>query len=121
MSIVTILVEDSEKIRATLIPTMEELADVRVIAVADTAAQGVAAMEDHPEWQLIVIDLFLKEGTGLEVLRAAQSRGARRRAVVLTNYPTDQMRKRCSDLGADAFFDKSAELELFFEYCAAAG
>jgi DNA-binding NarL/FixJ family response regulator len=37
--------------------------------------------------------------------------------VVLTNYPTQEMRRRCLALGADAVFDKSNELEAFFEYC----
>lgn len=119
MSIATILVEDSETIRDTLIPAMKELVDADVIAVAVTAAEGIAALVSHPRWQLVVIDMFLKEGTGLEVLRAAQTRSPLTRAVVLSNYPTDEMRRRCSQLGADAFFDKSAELEAFFDYCAA--
>jgi len=31
--------------------------------------------------------------------------------VVLTNYATPEMRSRCQELGADAVFDKSSELE----------
>lgn len=44
-------------------------------------------------------------------------KGARQRVAVLTNYATDTMRKAALDAGADAFFDKSTELEAFFEFC----
>jgi hypothetical protein len=36
--------------------------------------------------------------------------------VVLTNYPTDEMRRRSLELGADALFDKSNELDQFFDW-----
>ncbi|MDM0108515.1 response regulator [Variovorax sp. J22R24] len=118
MPLTTILVEDSETIRDNLIPAMGELADIVVIAVAETAAEALAAMEEYSSyWDLAVVDLFLREGSGLTVLRACQSRSPHQRAVVLTNYPTSQMRRRCLDLGADAVFDKSGELEAFFDYC----
>ena len=121
MGIPTILVEDNETIRATLVPAMEELAGLRVIDFAETASAAISLLLAKPEWELVVVDLFLKDGTGLEVLRACQARSPAQRVVVLTNYPTVQMRKRCHELGADAFFDKSAELDAFFDYCIAFG
>ena len=38
--------------------------------------------------------------------------------VVLTNYATPDMRRRCAQLGAHRVFDKSAELEELLAYCA---
>jgi DNA-binding NarL/FixJ family response regulator len=114
----TILIEDSQTIRDNLIPAMRELADIEVIAVAETAAEALAALEQHGgAWDLAVVDLFLKTGSGLTVLRACQGRPAHRRVVVLTNYPTPEIRRRCHQLGADAVFDKSSEIEAFFDYC----
>lgn len=118
MPLATILVEDSRTIRETLIPAMEELADVRVIAIAETPAAALQALSEHSgEWQLAVVDLFLKEGSGLAVLRACQTRGPHQRVVVLSNYATADMRKRCTELGADGVFDKSTDLEEFFAFC----
>ena len=37
--------------------------------------------------------------------------------VVLSNYATTDMRKRCSQLGADAVFDKSNEIDALIDYC----
>lgn len=117
MAIKTILVEDNQKIRANLIPTMREMADLDVVAVAETQAEALHATEQFPHWQLIVIDMFLREGSGMGVLRDCRNRGLDQTALVLTNYSTDEIRRRCAALGADGIFDKSLELDAFFERC----
>lgn len=117
VSLNTILVEDSKTIRENLIPAMAELADINVVAVAETPVEALAAFEEHGnDWELAVVDLFLREGSGLTVLRAWK-RSDHQHVVVLTNYPTADMRRRCLELGAEAVFDKSTELEAFFQCC----
>ena len=72
----------------------------------------------HPDdWQLLVVDLFLKEGSGLGVLRSCIGRASLQARVVLSNYINADIRARCMALAADAVFDKSRELEAFFDYC----
>jgi DNA-binding NarL/FixJ family response regulator len=51
------------------------------------------------------------------VLDAVRRRAAHQKVVVLSNYATPDMRARSKALGADAFFDKSAEIELLLDYC----
>lgn len=112
------LVEDNATIRDSLIPTLEELAAARVVADAgaeDDAARWLGAHADG--WDLAVVDLFLAQGSGLGLLRHLRGRRASQRAVVLSNYATDDMRRRCREAGADAVFDKSNELEAFIDYC----
>lgn len=111
-----ILVEDSATIRETLIPAMHELADIDVVATAETVIEALAA-SDHCEWRLMVLDLFLKEGSGLTVLERLRHRSPQQRIVVLTNYATADIRERCTRLGANAVFDKSTELDAFFDDC----
>ena len=117
MSLITILVEDSQTIRDNLVPALEELADAHVVALADTAQEAIEALERHASWQLVIVDLFLREGSGLTILRACRDRPEGKHVVVLTNYPTPEMRQRCLALGADAVFDKSTELDAFFAHC----
>ena len=50
--------------------------------------------------------------------RPVRERRDHQRVVVLTNYATPDIRARCLELGADAVFDKSNELDDFFAYCA---
>lgn len=117
MPVVTVLVEDSKTIRDNLIPALRELADIDVVAFAETASQAVETLQQHDAWQLAIVDLFLKEGSGLTVLRACQSRATHKRVVVLTNYLNASIRQECLLLGADAVFDKSSEIEAFFDHC----
>lgn len=122
MELRTYIVEDNATIRENLIATLEELASVATLGWADTedeARRWLAATP--PQWDLAIIDLFLKQGSGLGVLEACQERGRAQRVVVLSNYATADMRKRCAQLGADAVFDKSNEIDALVDYCLALG
>lgn len=118
MTIKTVLVEDSQTIRDALIPTMAELGDMEVVGVAEGAQEAVALLDFlRPSWELAVVDLFLKQGSGLDVLRAWGYRRSGRLLVVLSNSATKDMREQCARLGADAVFDKSTQLDAFFSFC----
>jgi len=118
MPLATILIEDSPAIRASLIPALAELADVEVIATAETADQGIAALQAHADkWRLAVVDMLLKVGNGLQVLRAGRGRRNDQHMVVLTNYATPDIRRKSIECGADAVFDKSTEIDPFLELC----
>lgn len=114
------LVEDNPLIRDNLIPTLEDLVDAKVLGAAESEAQASAWLDAHAyEWQLAVVDMFLRQGSGLGVLRRCQQRLPHQRVVVLSNYATVDMRRRSLALGADAVFDKSNELDAFIDYCRA--
>ncbi|AMM25875.1 response regulator [Variovorax sp. PAMC 28711] len=118
MALITFIVEDNKTIRDNLIPSLEDLANAAVAGIAETENEAIAWLETHRgEWHLAVVDLFLKQGSGLGVLAACRERGDQQRVVVLSNYATSEMKARCAALGADAVFDKSNDLDAFFEYC----
>lgn len=118
MPLITILVEDNPTIRANLIPALKELGGLNVIAVAETAGAAIATLHEYQSvWRLAVVDLFLKEGSGLAVLEAFRARDAHQHMLVLSNYATPDIRRTCLKLGADGVFDKSTELEHFFAQC----
>jgi DNA-binding NarL/FixJ family response regulator len=112
------IVEDNPVILNNLIDTLEELTEVRVVGSAGTEATAVAEIGKHVEdLDLVIVDIFLESGSGLGVLKSLQTMGLGANRVVLTNYATADMRRRCSALGADQVFDKSSELDELFEYC----
>ena len=120
MALITYIVEDSVTIRENLISTLEEIAPVKVVGFADTEREANNWLLEHNrDWQLAIVDLFLKDGTGLGVLKGCHSRAAHQKVVVLTNYATKDIRRRCAELGSDAVFDKSNELDQLVEYCTA--
>jgi DNA-binding NarL/FixJ family response regulator len=114
----TYLVEDSPVIRESLIATLEELAPVLVVGTAadeGTAVKWLSVPEQAVD--LVIVDLFLKGGSGLGVLRAAKSMPRHHVMVVLSNYVTPDMRRQCLALGASRVFDKSHDLDALIQYC----
>ena len=122
MPLTTVLIEDNPTIRDSLMAAMVELLDIEFVAVAATPAEAITVLTLHQDaWQLAIVDLFLKDGSGMSVLRKFEGRRTDQHMVVLTNYPTPEVRQRCLELGADAVFDKSTELDAFFVLCSAYG
>lgn len=114
----TYIVEDSPLIREDLIATLEELSDVKVVGTAEDEASAVNWLtQDGCDPDLVIIDIFLKSGSGLGVLRAASHLPPRTKLVVLSNYATQDMRRRCLQLGAERVFDKSNEIDALILYC----
>jgi len=70
-----------------------------------------------PLRRLAVVDVLLKVGNGLQVLRAGRGRRNDQHIVVLTNYATPDIRRKSIECGADAVFDKSTEIDPFLELC----
>ena len=118
MQLRTYIVEDNATIRENLIGTLEELACIKSVGIAEGEDAGKAWLGHHnDQWDLAIVDLFLKQGSGLGVLEACRVRGQDQKVVVLSNYATADMRKRCAELGADAVFDKSNEIDALVDFC----
>ena len=120
MKLKTYIVEDNPAIRDALIATLEELAKVENVGVADTEDEGKAWLINNPtSWDMAIVDLFLKQGSGLGVLAACKERTSKQKLVVLSNYATADIRRRCALIGVDAVFDKSSEINELVNYCTA--
>lgn len=120
MALRTYIVEDNATIRENLVDALVELASVQALGWSETEQHARDWLQAHSgSWDLLIVDLFLKQGSGLGVLEACQQRGREQRVVVLSNYATDDVRRRCAELGADAVFDKSNEIDALVEYCLA--
>ena len=114
----TYLVEDSPVIRENLIAALEELVGIDIVGTADSESVATYWLHHEPQgWDLVVIDIFLKSGSGLGVLTSCRERRSNQRLVVLSNYATADMRRKCLELGADAVFDKSNEIDALVAYC----
>ncbi|MBC8058588.1 MAG: response regulator transcription factor [Rhizobiales bacterium] len=114
----TFLVEDSPMIRENLIAALEELAPIEVVGTAEDERSAVEWLAGtRPACDLLIVDIFLKGGSGLGVLRAAHALHRPMTAIVLSNYATPDMRRKCEALGASRVFDKSNDIDALIEYC----
>ena len=112
------LVEDSLLIRESLIATLEDLVPVSVVGTAEDEKTAVHWLSQPAnQCDLVIVDIFLKSGSGLGVLRAAKDIARSHALVVLSNYATVDMRRKCLELGAAMVFDKSNDIEDLIQYC----
>ncbi len=120
MGLRTYIVEDNATIRDNLIATLEELAGIDAVGTSETENEARQWLTEADQaWDLAIVDLFLKQGSGLGVLEACRDRKPRQKVIVLSNYATVEIRKRCTQLGVDAVFDKSNEIDALVDYCIA--
>ena len=76
-----------------------------IVAVAD-ARGALAAVKDEPA-DLIVLDIQMPGGSGMDVLREVKKTSPSTIVIMLTHYPYLQYQERCLELGADNFLSKS--------------
>ena len=92
---------------------------VEVVGTAEDESTAVQWLTlPGNQFDLVIVDIFLKSGSGLGVLRAASALPLRHNVVVLSNYATPDMRFKCLELGADQVFDKSNDIDALITYCA---
>jgi two-component system, OmpR family, response regulator len=111
------VVEDNAEIRENLEQALEELTCVKVVGDAATeegALQWIAA-QNH--WDMLIVDLFLRGGNGMRVVQRVQRARPEQKIIVFSNYVNAAVRKRCAQLGVDAVFDKSTEIDALVDYC----
>ena len=114
------VVEDNLIVLESLVAALEELAPVHVVGSAadeSVAVDWLAAGAERCD--LVIVDIFLRSGSGLGVIAAARRRRPAAALVVLSNYATDEMRSRCLATGADRVFDKSRDIDQLVAYCVA--
>jgi DNA-binding NarL/FixJ family response regulator len=110
------IVEDSPLIRKRIIDNLESLGGFDVVGFAEGESAAVAAIaETKPD--VVITDIRLKEGNGIEVVRQVRQKDftSRPKIYVLSNYANPEYRHQCELVGADDFFDKSGEYDRFLE------
>ena len=105
------IVEDSPVLRERVIESLEETGNSRVVGSADTEDEAVSGIIDSVP-DAVVLDIQLREGNGLNVLRRLRSIDLEVRplVIILTNYNYPEFRYRAMTAGTDYFFDKATEL-----------
>jgi DNA-binding NarL/FixJ family response regulator len=110
------IVEDSPLIRKRIIENLDSLGGFDVVGFAEAEEAAVAAIvEAKPD--VVITDIRLKEGNGIEVVRQLREKAVtpRPRIYVLSNYANAEYRRQCELVGADDFFDKSGEYDRFLD------
>jgi DNA-binding NarL/FixJ family response regulator len=111
------VVEDNEEVSENLAEALEELTCAKVVGASRNEEAALAWLVEHHDWDVLLVDLFLKGGSGMRLVQAVQRARPDQKIVVFSNYVNATVRKRCAQLGVDAVFDKSTEIDALVDYC----
>jgi two-component system, OmpR family, response regulator len=111
-----VMVEDSREIISVIEDLLEPDGRFRIMGRNSTESEAAQWLDEHPaDWDLAVIDLVLRDGSGFNVVRRYREANEGARIVVLSDYATLNIKLRCVELGADAVFTKG-EFKAFIAY-----
>ena len=104
------IVDDSPVVRDRLVQLIEDVPQVEIVGQADIAFEAIQSIR-RLRPRAVVLDISMPGGSGIYVLETIMKEKPRPTVIMLTNFTTDQYRRKCLQLGADFFFDKSCEFE----------
>lgn len=108
MTITVLLVDDHELIRQGLARAFERDDQTTVVGQAGTVAEGLARYAEL-EPDVVVTDLQLPDGNGLDVVRAVRAESDTVGLVVLTMHAGDDQIFGAMEAGASAFVGKDSK------------
>jgi DNA-binding NarL/FixJ family response regulator len=102
-----LLIDDHDLIRQGLRRAFERSDDFAVVGEAASLSQGEQLVARHDP-QVVVIDVRLPDGSGLDLVRKMRQHKTQLGIVVLTMYAGDEQLFAALDAGASAFVPKDA-------------
>ena len=117
MQLAVFVVEDNPEIQENLAGALEELTCAKVVGASTSEDGAIAWLAAHQDWDVLLVDLFLKGGSGMRLVQQVRRTRPGQKIIVFSNYVNAAVRKRCAQLGVDAVFDKSTEIDGLVDYC----
>ena len=100
-----LIVDDHEMVRAGLRSLLARAADLHIAAEVATAADALTAAAEH-EPDIVLMDLRLPDGSGVDACREILSVRPATRVIFLTSYPEDLARTSTVLAGAAGYLVK---------------
>lgn len=107
------IIDDSDIIRQRIADKLSTMNGLEVVWQAEDLPGSYESLNKQKP-DAVILDIQLPSGNGIEFLEHIKKLHKDIITIMLTNYPINQFRKKCSDAGADFFFDKSTEFDKVF-------
>lgn len=101
------IVEDDLGFRSALARALLAAPDMRLAGTAGTQAEGIALLQ-HPPVDVLLVDLGLPDGSGIEVIRAAARQWPSCNIMVSTNFGDETHVMRSIEAGAAGYLLKDS-------------
>jgi DNA-binding NarL/FixJ family response regulator len=115
MTVKTIVVDDHAIVRRGIVQIVAEHPDVAVVAEAGDYGQLRAALRQHGEVDLVVMDVSLPGKNGIDILKVLREEMPRLKVLIVSMYPEDQYAVRAFRAGAAGYLNKASAPEKLVE------
>jgi DNA-binding NarL/FixJ family response regulator len=106
-----LLIDDSELIGSKVLELLSTVAAVELLSQAKSVKEGLRACEEESP-DIVFLDINLPDGSGIGLLKELKKRQPHIRVIMLTNSAGSFYRKKCAELKAEGFLDKTTDFEL---------
>ena len=107
-----LIVEDHPLIGKSIVDAINTINSVKSLQLTTSLHQAISLI-DVNDFNLIILDLSLPDGNGLELLKLLKERKDKRKVLVFSTN-TD-LKNVCLKFGAYAFFDKANDFDELIE------
>jgi DNA-binding NarL/FixJ family response regulator len=105
-----LIADDSEHVCRSLTALLSRIDGIEVTGQAAEVSEAINKYQElKPD--VIILDIRMPGGSGIDVLRHIKKDNVNSVVIIVTNYPYPQYRKKCLELGANFFFDKSTDFD----------
>ena len=112
------IIEDNVVLRNIIVDALGDIPSMEVLFYADNEVSATNWLSSNDgAWDLAVVDLHLRKGSGVGALSWCTTRRPNQRVVVLSGELNEDIRQKCLALRADAVFDKGTDMDKFLDYC----
>ncbi len=104
-----LIVDDSEPVGAPLVALLRRVEGLEFLPQVFNATDALGAFREHRPG-VVLLDLELRGGTSLELVREIKTKAPATRVFVLTAHLDERYRKPCLDAGAEFYLSKATDL-----------
>lgn len=102
------ITDDSEIILEKIPQMLQKIGGIQIVGIARDSANTLKTVKElQPD--VIVLDVILPDKSGIDTLKIIKEEKLVPIVIMFTNYPLREYSRRCFELGADFFYDKSKE------------
>jgi DNA-binding NarL/FixJ family response regulator len=105
-----LIADDSTLIRMNLRKLLSSVKTISSVLVSQDVPSTIEQLTGAKP-DVVILDIQMPGGTGFDVLKFIQDKNLSPTTIVLTNFASENNKKKSVELGAHYFFDKSNEYE----------
>lgn len=104
------LVEDSLAVRDLIVEILADVPGIAIAGFSDSEDDALAQLTDVA-WDVLILDIELKQGNGISLLRSMASKSIAQDSVkiIFSNNVSAAYRRISNQFGVQHFFDKTSE------------